>query len=170
MFTPFWEDKTCSSRKITTGLTEAQSRAADLFTAAAVPGRSAALEVCGEMTTMWTSLPSPAHKPQPSSSQTCDRWSPAPLGAACCLMYQHVLELEALFEDHGACSGAITDSLVLKRVVHKQRALAQPLPTALQLGNRQKGHLCFPSSHQRIHTSNLDLTHVCPRGFWHNRL
>ena len=25
-------------------------------------------------------------------------------------MYQHVLELEVLFEDYGACSGVITDS------------------------------------------------------------
>ena len=30
-----------------------------------------------QMTTMTTSLPSPVNKPQPSSSQTCDRCSPA---------------------------------------------------------------------------------------------
>ena len=35
-------------------------------------------------------------------------------------MHQHVLELEILFEDHGVCSGTITDSLVLERVVYEQ--------------------------------------------------
>ena len=47
----------------------------------------------------------------------------APFGAACSLMYQHVLEHEALFEDHGVCSGVITGSLALERVVDERRAL-----------------------------------------------
>ena len=47
--------------------------------------------------------------------------------SVCSLMQQHLLEL---FEDH--------DSLVLERVVYEQRALAQPLHIALQLGYRQK--------------------------------
>ena len=42
-------------------------------------------------------------------------------------MYQYALELEALFEDHGVCSGVITDSLALEGVLYGQRALAQPL-------------------------------------------
>ena len=55
------------------------------------------------------------------------------LGTACSLMCQQVLELEALFEDHGVCSGVITDSLALERVL----ALAQPLLSASQRVNRQ---------------------------------
>ena len=54
-------------------------------------------------------------------------------------MYQHLLELEALSEDHGACSGVITHSLVLVGAVNEQSALVQPLPSALQLVNRRKG-------------------------------
>ena len=65
-----------------------------------------------QMTTARTFFPSPVHKPQPSRSQTC-----ALLGAVCSLMYQLFLEIEALFEDHGVCSGVITDSLVLERAV-----------------------------------------------------
>ena len=68
-----------------------------------------------------------------------------------------------LFEDHGICSGVITDSHVLERAVYEQRALAQPLPSASQLDNREKGgggeggspsasrsrrHQCLPSLHQ----------------------
>ena len=53
-------------------------------------------------------------------------------------MYRHFLELEALFEDHGVCSGVIIDSLALDRVLYEQRTLAEPLPSALQLVNRQK--------------------------------
>ena len=49
------------------------------------------------------------------------------VGVACSLMHRHVLELEALFEDHGVCSGVITDSFALERMLHEQRALAQPL-------------------------------------------
>ena len=49
-------------------------------------------------------------------------------------MCQPIWELEALFEDHGPFSAVITDSLALERVL----ALAQPLPAALQLANRQK--------------------------------
>ena len=45
-------------------------------------------------------------------------------------MYRHVLEFEALFEDHA-----------LERPLHEQRALAQPLPSALQVANRQKGSM-----------------------------
>ena len=55
------------------------------------------------------------------------------------MMYEHALELEVLFEDHGVRSCTITDSLDLERVVCEQRALAQPLPTALQLADRQRG-------------------------------
>ena len=40
-------------------------------------------------------------------------------------MHRHFLELEIVFEDHGVCSGTVTDSLVLQRVVYEQRALAQ---------------------------------------------
>ena len=65
-----------------------------------------------QMTTARTFFPSPVHKPKPSRSQTC-----ALLGAVCSLMYHLFLELEALFEDHGVCSGVITDSLVLERAV-----------------------------------------------------
>ena len=52
-------------------------------------------------------------------------------GCACSPMHRHVLELEALFEDHGVCSGDIADSLALERVLNEQRALVQPLPSAL---------------------------------------
>ena len=119
------------------------------------------------------SLPSPANKLQPSSSQTCDRCSPAPLGAACSLVHQHVLELEVLFEDHGVCSGIITDSLDLERVVYEQHALAQPPPTAIHLGDRQKGiqllldlavTCAFPAPTSGFALQILDLTHV-----WANR-
>ena len=46
---------------------------------------------------------------------------------------EHVLELEALFENHGVCSGVITDSLAIEVVLYEQRAFAQPPPSALQL-------------------------------------
>ena len=87
--------------------------------------------------------------------------------------HQHVLELEVLFEDHIVCSGVITDSLVLECVVHGQRALIQPLPTTLQLDNRQKRlHLllnlavtyAFPAHTSEFAFQILDLTHV-----WSNR-
>ena len=58
-----------------------------------------------------------------------------PFGAACSLTYQYVLELEGLFENHGVCSAAI---LVLERMLHERRALVHPLPSSLQLANRQK--------------------------------
>ena len=99
-----------------------------------------------QMTTMRTSHPSPVNKPQTSRPQTFDRCSRVPLGAVCSLMYQHFLALEALFEDHGVCSGAVTDSLVLERAVYEQRALVQPLPTALQLVDRQKKNTCYSIS------------------------
>ena len=54
-------------------------------------------------------------------------------------MCQHVFELEALFEDHGLCSGVITRSLALGRMLCEQRALALPPPSALQLVDKQKG-------------------------------
>ena len=97
--------------------------------------------------------------------QNCDSCSRAPL--------QHFLELEALFEDHGVCSGDITDSLVLERTVHEQRALVQPLPTALQLVNRQEGvrllldfggTFAFPVHTSEFSLQILDLTHV-----WSNK-
>ena len=53
-------------------------------------------------------------------------------------MDQHALELEGLFEDHGACSCTITNSLDLEHVVYEQRAVVQPPPTAQQL-TRQRG-------------------------------
>ena len=86
-------------------------------------------------------------------------------------MYHHVLELEFLFEDHGARSGVITDSLVLERVVHEQRPLIQPLPTALQLDDRQEGVIlpldhavthAFPAHTSEFELQILDLTHVWP--------
>ena len=48
-----------------------------------------------QIVTMRTSLLSPVNNLQFCSSQTSDR-----CGAACSLMYQHVLELDALFDDH----------------------------------------------------------------------
>ena len=54
-------------------------------------------------------------------------------------MYRHVLELEALFEDHGVFSGDIADSLALERVLNEQRALAQPQISASQLANQARG-------------------------------
>ena len=95
---------------------------------------------------MMTLLPSPANRLQPSSSQTCDRCPRAPLGAVCSLMHQ----LQVLFENHGVCSCTITDCLVLERVVYEQRALAQPLPTALQLVNRQKGFNFLSPAHSQL--------------------
>ena len=89
------------------------------------------------MTTMRTLLPSPVNNLQPISPQTCDRCSPAPLGAGWSLMCHHLPELEVL-EDHGVRFGVITDSLILERAVHEHRALAQPPPAASQLDNRQK--------------------------------
>ena len=50
-------------------------------------------------------------------------------------MNQHALELEGLFEDHGVCSRAVTNSPDLEHVVY----LVQPPPAALQLTNRQRG-------------------------------
>ena len=49
---------------------------------------------------------------QPTSPQLPNfQWCPlAAIAAACFLMYQHVMELEALFEDHGVCSEIITGS------------------------------------------------------------
>ena len=103
--------------------------------------------------TMTTSSPSPANSLQIPVTQTCDRSPRAPLGTACSLMCQHVLELEVLCEEPGVCSWTITDSLDLERVVHEQRALAQSLPTALQSASRQRGvrshsHPRIPKSHQ----------------------
>ena len=49
-----------------------------------------------------------------------------PSGAACSLTHQYGLDLEAVFEDHGVCSGVITDSFALERVLYGRRALAQP--------------------------------------------
>ena len=83
------------------------------------------------------------------------------------------LELEVLFADHGVCSGVIIDSLVLVRAIYEQRALVQPLPTSLQLVNRQKGaHLlldlavtyAFPAHTSDLAVQILDLAHV-----WSNR-
>ena len=53
-------------------------------------------------------------------------------------MVQHFLEVEVLFDDRGVWSGSITDSLVLEHEVCERSSLFQPLPTALQLVNRQK--------------------------------
>ena len=92
-----------------------------------------------QMMTMTTSPPSPASKLHPSRLETCDRCSRTFLGAVCSLMFQHFLELEVFFEDHGVCSGAITDSLVLERAVYEQPALLQPLPSAAKLTSRQRG-------------------------------
>ena len=84
-----------------------------------------------------------------------------------------VLELEVFFEDHGVCSCTITNSLFLERVVYEQRALAQTLPTSLQLGNRQNGVQLLldltVTCAFRAHTSGFalqifDLTHL-----WSNR-
>ena len=121
-----------------------------------------------QMMTTRTLHPSPANRLQPSGSQTCDRCSPAPLGAVCFLMHQQIL-----FEDHGVCSGVITDSLVLERAVCEPRALVQPLLTAVQLGNRQKGGReevqllldltvtgAFPAHTSEFALQILDLTHV----------
>ena len=78
------------------------------------------------------------------ASLTCQRTTSiqtsnlSPLGAVCSLMYPHCQELEVLFEEHGVCSGVVTDSLVLQRTVYDTRALVQPLFPALQLANRQK--------------------------------
>ena len=89
-------------------------------------------------------------------------------------MYQHFLELEPLFEEYGVCSGSVTDSLVLERTVYEQRALVQPLPTAPQLANRQKGvrllldlvvTCAFPVHTCEFTLQILDLTHV-----WSNRI
>ena len=102
------------------------------------------------MRTTRTSLPSPAIKLHPFSSQTCDRYARAPPGATCSPMDKHALEGEVIFEDHGVCSCTITDSLDFEREVHEQRALAQPPPAAPQLTNRQRG-VQFP----------LDLTIIC---------
>ena len=93
----------------------------------------------------------------------------APLAAVCSLMHQRVLELEVLFEDHGVCSCTITDSLVLERVVHEPRALAQPQPAALELGNNQKGvqfqldltvTFAFPAHTSGFALQIFGLTHV----------
>ena len=97
----------------------------------------------------------------------------APLVAVCSLMFQHFVELEILFEDHGVCSDAITDSLVLERAVHEQRTLVQPLLAAVQLVKRQKGaHLlldlavtcAFPAHTSAFALQIHHLAHV-----WSNR-
>ena len=84
-------------------------------------------------------------------------------------MYQYVLGLEALFEDHGICSAVITDSFALERMLHGRRALAQPQPSALQLGSRQDGAqfltdlvvaYTFPPHASGCALQILDLTHV----------
>ena len=93
-------------------------------------------------------------------------------GAAGSLTYWHVLELEALFEDHGVWSGVTTDSPALEWP-NEQGALAQPLPCALQLADRQKGaHFssalvvayAFPPHTSGFTLENLDLTHVWSGG------
>ena len=53
-----------------------------------------------------TSPLSPVNTPHHCSNQTSSR-AGLPLRAACSLMCQCVLELDALFEDHGVCSGII---------------------------------------------------------------
>ena len=53
-------------------------------------------------------------------------------------MFQLFLELEVIFEDHGVCTGAFTDSFVLECAVCEQRALVQSLLTVLKLVNRHK--------------------------------
>ena len=98
------------------------------------------------------SLPSPANRLQSSSAQTFDRCARAPLGATGSLLYQHALELEVLFEDHGVRSGTVTDVLALERVVHEQRALAEPPPSAQQLTNKQRGFSFYPISQSPSHS------------------
>ena len=116
-----------------------------------------------------TSLLSPANRLQPSS----DRSARALLGAACSLMYQHVLEVEVIFDDHGVCSCTGTDSLVLERVVYEQRALVQPLPAALLLADKLWGiqflldltvTCAFPTHTSEFALRIFDLTQV-----WSNR-
>ena len=69
------------------------------------------------------------------------------LGAACSLLYQCGLELEALFENHDICSGVMTETLTLEHVIYERRALVQLLPSALQLANGQRdAHSCLISS------------------------
>ena len=90
-----------------------------------------------QMMTVKTSLLSPVNNLHLCSTQTSNRTRLS--RTVCLLMCGHVVELEALFEDHGVCSGDIADSLALERVLYEQRALAQPFPSALLLVNRHKG-------------------------------
>ena len=71
-------------------------------------------------------------------------------------MSQHVLELEALFKDHGVYSG-ITNSLVLERAVYDQRALVQPLPTAFQLQILDLTHVWSDRDSGAVHSDFLAL-------------
>ena len=84
-------------------------------------------------------------------------------------MFQHFLKLEVLFEENGVYSGVITDSLILNHTVHGQNTVNQPLPTAPQLGNRQKGiqlllgltvPCAFPAQTSEFALQIFDLTHV----------
>ena len=49
-------------------------------------------------------------------------------------MYQHVLELQALFEDHGVCSGVISDVLALHDAFTIQRVAHFEFRVLEQLG------------------------------------
>ena len=71
-----------------------------------------------------------------------------------------LLELEALFQDHGVCSGLVIDSLALERVLHEQRALAQPLPSAIHLDQRQRGPISCLISLSPLLFQVLDTTHI----------
>ena len=88
-------------------------------------------------------------------------------------MYRLVLELEVLFGDHCVCSGVITDSLALERMLCERRALAQPPPSALQSVTRQKRRVhflldlavanAFPPHAGEFALQVFDLTHIWSR-------
>ena len=112
-----------------------------------------------QMMTTRTSLPSPANGLHSCSSQT-------PLGAACPLTFQHVLELEVLFEDHGVRSCTITP-LPRSRACGSRATRAGSTTTyrptvcyqakVSSVSTRSHSHRHIPSSHQWICTPNLRL-------------
>ena len=86
------------------------------------------------------------------------------------LMFQGGLELESVFEDHGACTEVITDSFAFERAICGRCALVRPTSISLTAGqqakecsplDRPRYCLCPPASHQRVCPSQiLDLAHT----------
>ena len=97
-------------------------------------------------TTTMTSPLLPVINPHHCSHQISDRARVRCWGRLLYVMFQGDLELVTVFEDHGVCSGVITDSFAHERTVCERSALVQPLPSVLQLVNRRRrsfpGRLC----------------------------